>query len=212
MTNPQIFKTISADCSADYRILGSKFLAFGFPCESADAFTEKLLHLKKAHHSATHHCYAWRINPHEPGEFSQDDGEPSGTAGLPILNELRSRGLINCAVVVVRYYGGTKLGKPGLIDAYGRSAALCLDEAGLLSVQTGLEIEVRCSYPLKKQADHIIEQAGAQIADAVYTEEVRYTIHATTPSASALLDAFEMLSYLGLSCEARGSVLITKPV
>lgn len=212
MSDTPIFKTISAACSADYRILGSQFLAFGFPCESAETFANELQHLKKAHHSATHHCYAWRMNPHEPGEFSQDDGEPSGTAGLPILNELRSRGLINCAVVVVRYYGGTKLGKPGLIDAYGRSAALCIDEAALLSVQAGLEIEVRCSYPLKKQADYIVEQAGALIADAVYTEEVRYTVHATTQSAPALLNAFEMLSYLGLSCETRGSVLITKPV
>lgn len=210
--NSTDFNTISGSCTADYRILGSKFLAFGFACECAKTFAEQLASIKKLHHSATHHCYAWRMNPHEPEEFSQDDGEPSGTARLPILNELRSRSLINCAVVVVRYYGGTKLGKPGLIDAYGRSAALCLDEAGLLSIEAGLEIEICCGYPLKKQADYLLEQAGARIAGTAYTEEVRYMVHVSTQAAPALIDALLKLNYLGLSCETRGGVLITKPV
>ncbi|MCC5933924.1 MAG: YigZ family protein [Balneolales bacterium] len=210
--NSTDFNTISGSCTADYRILGSKFLAFGFACECAKTFAEQLASIKKLHHSATHHCYAWRMNPHEPEEFSQDDGEPSGTAGLPILNELRSRSLINCAVVVVRYYGGTKLGKPGLIDAYGRSAALCLDEAGLLQLQPGIILEISCGYPVKKQVDYLVTQSGAHIEDAVYTEEVSYTVHAATGTAPALLLALEKLNYLGVSCRTAGEVLITEPL
>ncbi|AXJ00176.1 uncharacterized protein, YigZ family [Cyclonatronum proteinivorum] len=209
---PTDFKTISGNPTADYRILGSKFLAFAVACTHADAFSEQLAEIKRAHHSATHHCYAWRINPHQPEEFSQDDGEPSGTAGLPILNELRSRKLINCGLIVVRYYGGTKLGKPGLIDAYSRSAALCLDEARILRVQPGLQIEICCGYPHKKQVDYLLERADAHIADAVYTEDVRYTVHVNTQAADSLTDALQKLSYLGISCKSKGGVLITSPL
>src|SRR5699024_755346 len=80
---------------------------------------------------ATHHCYGWRISPNNIEEFAQDDGEPGGTAGLPILNQLKSFNVVNGACVVVRYFGGTKLGKAGLIQAYGHTAELCLKQAEL---------------------------------------------------------------------------------
>lgn len=95
-----------------------------FPCRSESDFSEKLNSVRNEHADATHHCNAYRIDPNNTTEFSSDDGEPSGTAGMPILNSLRSKTLINIGLIVVRYYGGTKLGKSGLIEAY----RLCSDE------------------------------------------------------------------------------------
>lgn len=92
---------------------------------------EQLNSVKNDHPTATHHCYAYVLNPNEPVEFSSDDGEPSGTAGLPILNTLKSHDLMNVIMVSVRYYGGTKLGKAGLIDAYQTSTQQSIEAAKL---------------------------------------------------------------------------------
>lgn len=123
--------TVTKLYQSDYRIKGSKFLGYLQQVEhkeDADSFLEWV---KNEHPTATHHCYAWRVGPNQIEEFEQDDGEPNGTAGMPILNALRSADLVNCMMVSVRYYGGTKLGKPGLIDAYGESAGLCIQKATL---------------------------------------------------------------------------------
>ncbi len=87
--------------------------------------------VKSEHPTASHHCYAYLINPNEPVEYSSDDGEPGGTAGLPILNTLRSHDLMNVIMISVRYFGGTKLGKAGLIDAYQTSAQQSIESARL---------------------------------------------------------------------------------
>jgi len=121
--------TVTKLYQSDYRIKGSKFLGYLQQIEHKDDADSFLEWVKDEHPTATHHCYAWRVNPNKVQEFDQDDGEPGGTAGMPILNALRSAELINCMMVSVRYYGGTKLGKSGLIDAYGESARLCIQKA-----------------------------------------------------------------------------------
>jgi len=126
--------TVTKLFKSDYRVKGSKFLGYLHPAESKAEADDFLETVKNEHPTATHHCYAWRINPNKIEEFDQDDGEPGGTAGLPILNALKSANLINCIAVSVRYYGGTKLGKSGLIDAYGESARLCIERARLKEV------------------------------------------------------------------------------
>lgn len=124
-------KTVVSTFTSDYRIKGSKFL--GYLC-SACTTSEAENHLesvKDEHPTATHHCYAYLMNPNEPVEFSSDDGEPGGTAGLPILNTLKSHNLMNVMMISVRYYGGTKLGKAGLIDAYQTSTQQSIESASL---------------------------------------------------------------------------------
>lgn len=127
-------QTVNKPYSAEYRVKGSRFSGYLYPAEDLDAVNSRLKDLKSEHPTATHHCYAYRLDPNKFIEFNQDDGEPGNTAGLPILNSLRSNELINVLLVVVRYFGGTKLGKSGLIEAYGHTADLCIQKASLKKV------------------------------------------------------------------------------
>ena len=122
------FKTIARAAETTYRQLSSKFLVYAYPVETESEIKEYLDALRKKWFDATHHCYAWRLGPHGEQFRANDDGEPSSTAGKPILGQLLSNEITNCLVVVVRYFGGTKLGVPGLIAAYKESTAQVLAE------------------------------------------------------------------------------------
>ncbi|MDZ7718704.1 MAG: YigZ family protein [Balneolaceae bacterium] len=124
-------KTVVSNFSSEYRIKSSRFLGYLSPATTDTDIEKQLEAVKHEHRTATHHCYAYLINPNEPVEFYSDDGEPNGTAGLPILNTLKSYNLMNVILIVVRYYGGTKLGKAGLIDAYKISAKRSVESARL---------------------------------------------------------------------------------
>ena len=137
------FLTISAPAEAIYKEKSSKFLTYAYPVHSEEEIRELLDALRKRYYDATHHCYAWRLGPHGEQFRSNDDGEPSGTAGKPILGQLLSNSLTNCLIVVIRYFGGTKLGVPGLIAAYKESAAEVIAEAEIIeqTVDTYFTIE-----------------------------------------------------------------------
>ena len=123
------YKTIDGISEITCRRKGSKFMAFAYHIESENEIREIIGQLKKRYYDATHHCYAWRIGMRNEQTRANDDGEPSGTAGRPILGQIVSAGLTNVLVVVVRYFGGTKLGTTGLIEAYKTSAAEALNAA-----------------------------------------------------------------------------------
>lgn len=116
------YKSIAAPSAGSYRELGSRFLSFAYPVDSQDRVKEILSSLKKEYFDATHHCFAYRLGPQGELWRAVDDGEPSSSAGRPILGQILSAGLSDILIVVVRYFGGTKLGIPGLIRAY-RAAA-----------------------------------------------------------------------------------------
>jgi uncharacterized YigZ family protein len=111
----------------------SKFIGYAYPVEAEQEVKERLEHIKKLHEKATHHCYAYRMGLDKNNYRANDDGEPSGTAGKPILNQIDSFGLTNCLVVVVRYFGGTKLGVSGLVDAYKICAKETLAAANIIT-------------------------------------------------------------------------------
>ena len=150
-------------------------MGFLFPASNADLFVERLNQIKSKHPGATHHCYAYRINPTKLIEFAQDDGEPSGTAGLPILNQLKSYDVVNAGLVVVRYFGGTKLGKSGLIEAYGRSAIICLEKVPLKKIAAFKIIEVHYPYNRQNFIDHLKNSYSLREIDAQYLENVTLT-------------------------------------
>jgi len=125
-TERQHFNTIEKPAVAEFKDRGSRFIAYAFPVDSISAFKEKLNALKKEHAKATHHCFAYRIGEDGSTFRVSDDGEPSGSAGRPILGQIDSKELTNTLVIVVRYFGGTLLGVPGLINAYKSAAALAL--------------------------------------------------------------------------------------
>jgi len=157
--NPMGQYSITAPYEADYRIKGSKFLSYLFPCEGQVSAEKHLGDIKSLHPAATHHCYAYRFGPGNCTESSQDDGEPAGTAGLPILNEMKSNQLMNAICIVVRYYGGSKLGKSGLIDAYSAAARMAIENASLKKI-TPTTVYKIC-YPYGQQP--LIDKTQAYI-------------------------------------------------
>ena len=140
------YLTIERISEGLYKDKGSRFLAFAYPVESEDEIKEYLQILKKEHHSARHHCFAWMLGA-EKGRFrTNDDGEPSSTAGRPILSQIQKAGLTNILVVVVRYFGGTLLGVSGLIKAYGEAAANALDHAHVITKTVEVPFCIRFDY------------------------------------------------------------------
>lgn len=125
----EIFETIEGPSRFDLREKGSRFFALSYPISDIEDVSTILKEIKVAYYDATHHCYAYRLAGPPALEKGADAGEPNGTAGLPILNAIRGENLWNVLVVVIRYYGGTKLGTRGLIDAYGDSARESLKTA-----------------------------------------------------------------------------------
>lgn len=140
-----VYRTIEAPAEAACRERSSKFLSYIYPVCTEEEIRERLEALRKRYFDATHHCYAWRLGPHGETFRANDDGEPSGTAGKPILGQLLSNELTECLVVVVRYFGGTKLGVPGLIAAYRESAAEAIAAARI--VERTVDRRIRVDFP-----------------------------------------------------------------
>ncbi|VAW12652.1 FIG000605: protein co-occurring with transport systems (COG1739) [hydrothermal vent metagenome] len=126
------YKTIKQKAEGVFKDKGSKFLSFAFPVQNEQEIKEIIHSLKKKHHSARHHCYAWRLGAEEIRFRANDDGEPSSTAGKPILGQLISYGLTNTLIVVARYFGGTLLGASGLVNAYKNAASDALNNAEIV--------------------------------------------------------------------------------
>src|SRR5215510_1222086 len=126
MANEDFYYTIEKEATAEFKDRGSKFIGYAFPVSSVEGFKEKLNEVKKLHPKATHHCFAYRLGLDGNAFRVSDDGEPSGSAGRPILGQIDSKQLTNTLIVVVRYFGGTLLGVPGLINAYKTAASLVL--------------------------------------------------------------------------------------
>src|ERR1700710_1488137 len=126
MAEQDFYYTIEKEATAEFKDRGSKFIAYACPVKNVEEYKEKLNALKKEHAKATHHCFAYRIGLDGNNFRVSDDGEPSGTAGKPILGQIDSKELTNVLVIVVRYFGGSLLGVPGLINAYKSTAAMVL--------------------------------------------------------------------------------------
>ena len=191
-----LLKTVSEQIVETYRIKGSKFIGTLFPAVSQEIFDQQLEKRIRAHPSATHHCYAWRIDPSDPAEFAQDDGEPSGTAGLPILNQLRSATLINCGCIVTRYFGGTKLGKPGLIESYGHAASLCIERSRLKTLVPTRIFDIRYPYEMQGVVESWRGRYELIEKEAVYLEDIRLTVACPVSLASQFLDELERSAHL----------------
>ncbi len=155
--------TISAPAQIIYKEKSSKFLTFAYPVVSEDEIATHLEVLRKEHYDATHHCYAWRLGAKGEKSRANDDGEPSSTAGKPILGQLLSREVTNCLVVVVRYFGGTKLGVSGLIEAYRDSTAEVLDEADIVELTVDITVRISFSYVVMNGVMKVVKELCPKI-------------------------------------------------
>lgn len=165
--------TIKNEGFAEHKIFESKFLSYSFPVKNTNEFKEKLQHLKRLHPKASHHCYAYRIGFDGNNYRSSDAGEPSGTAGRPILGQIDSRKLTNTLIVVVRYFGGILLGVPRLTNAYKTAASLVLQCTPIIEKNILQTISIECPYPELHPVLHILRQNEA----SVYTQDIQLFCH-----------------------------------
>lgn len=159
----EFYQTIAQEGEALFKDRGSKFLAFAFPIASADDFRTRLAQLKKAHPKAVHFCFAYRIGTDGNNFRVSDDGEPSGTAGKPILGQLDSKGLCNTCIIVVRYFGGTLLGVPGLINAYKTAASLVLQVVPMVKKPIMQSFELHFDYTQMNDVMMLVKQLNCEI-------------------------------------------------
>lgn len=157
--------TISTPGEAIYKEKGSKFLSFAFHIDDEDEADAIRKDFKKKYYDATHVVYAFRIGAEGQQFRAADDGEPSGSSGLPVLNTIKSRNITNVIVLVVRYFGGTKLGIPGLIDAYSQAAGMALDAAETEERLVTEIIDVIVPYSQMNYVMRIVKENDLQIAE-----------------------------------------------
>ena len=163
MNEKEFYLTIEKPSSAEFKDRGSKFIAFAFPIETADDFKKQIQLLKKEHSKAVHHCFAYRFGTDGNNFRSSDDGEPPGTAGKPILGQIDSRGITNVAVVVVRYWGGTLLGVPGLINAYKTATTLALQVTPVIEKQIEINYTIEFDYTQMNEVMMVMKQFNCSI-------------------------------------------------
>ncbi len=169
MVEAEVYYTIEKPGMAETKDRGSRFIAYAFPMESTDEFKVALDGIKKEHPKASHHCFAYRIGLDGNQFRVSDAGEPSGTAGKPILGQIDSRNLTNVLIIVVRYFGGTLLGVPGLINAYKTAAALVLQVTPI--VQRPIEIRYKLHFDYTKMND--VMMVIKQLSCTVISQEMQ---------------------------------------
>lgn len=157
------YKTITNTPVSDFRDRGSKFFGFAYPVHDVEQVKERVKALKKTHPKAVHHCYAFRIGTDGTLYRANDDGEPSGSAGKPILGQIDSAGLTDVLVVVVRYFGGSLLGVPGLINAYKTATAEALAQADVVERWIEERVTVTFDYPAMNEVMQLLKQSEATI-------------------------------------------------
>lgn len=149
---------------------GSKFIGFAAPVSDEEDFKDYLAEIKKSHPKASHHCYAFRLGL-EGGTFrANDDGEPNGSAGLPIFNQILAKQLTNVCVIIVRYYGGTKLGVSGLVKAYKSCSQETLDLAETIVKDLKMTIEIQFKFALQNVIFSLINKFEGKILDFITAE------------------------------------------
>ena len=158
--NYDAYRSIAARSEGLFKDNGSRFIAFAYPVETEEEVKEIVASLKKEYHDARHHCYAYRLGDKGDRFRANDDGEPSGSAGRPILGQIDSMGLSDILVVVVRYFGGIKLGIPGLIRAYKTSTADALSQAEVIDKVAGKTYRVTFDYLSMNAVMKVLKDMG----------------------------------------------------
>jgi uncharacterized YigZ family protein len=170
------YKTLGEICRHEIKIKGSRFIALGYPAESIDSAVAILDDVRKKEHAATHHCYAYTVGIESEKFKYSDDGEPSGTAGRPIYQSIAGKTLRNLIVIVVRYYGGAKLGTGGLTRAYSRTATEMLDQARIVEKLICDRLGFSVPFTLYDRAMRIINAGSYKIILQDFAEQVAIVI------------------------------------
>lgn len=200
--------SIKSEFRVDVREKGSRFLSYLFPVWEDGVFEERLSNLRKEFYDASHHCSAVIRFGNPPQEQAHDDGEPAGTAGLPILNAMRSANLMNAGIIVIRYFGGTKLGKSGLIETYGWAAESVIDMAELYPVRSASSVRVTSTYDNIKTVEMIIQRTGAERIASNYMQEIELILRIDSDQFESLEQQLKEVAYVGIQYERMESGLV----
>ena len=166
------YKTLREENSAEFIINKSRFIGYGCPCETEEEALAFLARIRQKHKDATHNCYAYIIGLNSGIMRYSDDGEPGGTAGMPIIEVMKARGVVNCAVVVTRYFGGVLLGTGGLVRAYQGAVQAGLASSTIIDKKEGIQLTVGTDYTGLGKLQYLIAQQNLTLIDTVYTEKV----------------------------------------
>lgn len=195
------YHTIADSTTGIYKEKGSKFLAFAYPVASEIEIKEKLNELKKEYFDARHHCYAWILGPDKSRFRTFDDGEPNHSAGDPILGKIRSADLTNILVVVVRYFGGIKLGVGGLTIAYKAAAEDALKKARIIQLEVTAELEVVFEYEITSDVMRMLKELDAKILEQNFAERTRLQISVPLEEKNKIQARLQLMKAMGKSIE-----------
>lgn len=187
------YRTIEKPVEAIFRDRGSKFLAFAFPVSNENELKANLAKLKSEHPKANHHCWAMRLTPDRSVFRLNDDGEPSGTAGRPILNVLLSKDVTNIAVIVVRYFGGTLLGVPGLINAYKTATEEALKLAAVIERTVNDIYTVTFDYLQMNDVMRIIKEENLAVISQNFDNECTIQLSIRKMQVNQVLHKFSKI-------------------
>ena len=190
------YKTIKTRSEGVFRDRGSKFIAYAFPIRSEEVARSYLVKIKADHPKARHHCWALRLSPDRTVFRINDDGEPSGTAGRPILNVLLSHDLTNLLVVVVRYFGGTLLGVPGLINAYKSATADAVNNAEIIELTVNDLYSLSFAYPEMNQVMKIVKEEGLKILKQDFSGDCILEVEIAKSRLNAIIARLEKIEGL----------------
>jgi uncharacterized YigZ family protein len=194
-----LYKTITSPSEETlFKDRNSKFFGYAFPVLNEDDIKNALESLKKKHHSARHFCYAWQIGTETIRFRANDDGEPSNSAGMPIYGQIQSFGVTNILIVSVRYFGGTKLGVGGLINAYKNSAQLALETSEIIEKTIDVRFKISFGYDLMNKVQRIIKERQLKIVNQKLELACEYEISVRKNDAEAIFEIFDNIYQLSI--------------
>ena len=188
------YKTLLREAQDEFIVNKSRFIGHGCPCETEEAALAFLAKMRAQYRDATHNCYAYIIGPNMGVMRYSDDGEPGGTAGLPIIEVMKARGVTNAAVVVTRYFGGVLLGVGGLVRAYTQGAVVALNACGVGVMHPTARYLMEVGYPMLNRVDFFLKDAPVRVEDKSFTDVVTYTLTVRCADEAALLARLTDLS------------------
>ena len=186
------YKTITKP-SAEvlFKDKNSKFFGYAFPVTSEEEIKELLEEVKKKHHSARHWCYAWQLGKSDFHYRANDDGEPSNSAGMPIYGQIQSFEVTNILIVVVRYFGGVKLGVGGLINAYKTTAQMALEESNIVTRTIDLKFEISFDYPEMNKVMRVIKENNLNVVDQILELDCKIIISVRKSESERIYEKFD---------------------
>ncbi len=190
------YKTVASDARGLFKDRGSRFIALVIPVTGQDQIKEKLEELRKEFHDARHHCYAWVLGPDRQTWRANDDGEPSGTAGRPILGQINSRELTDILIVVIRYFGGTLLGVSGLINAYRSAAEDALSNASIIEKTVMHTYVLKFPYLSMNDVMKVLKEEGCSQSAHSYGNDCSVEISVRSSAAERITERLRKIDGL----------------